>query len=765
MMTNPSCAFVSGVNSAINTTGTIQIKISTKVKFCTIAILFIISLSPLFSLFAVNILNKNENTRGISEQNEENNHERDFVQNANSDDINIISPENRIYTAPMSGYYPATYTFENDVVGGDPTGWSVSEPGGSTVNVIAEKEGHSKVVEIYNAPHYGSGIPILSVPDLVTGTVEFWILNPDTSHRRLFMIRDGPTNIHVFMAFWEDGSIRVYTDGYQTVSATYAANQWQHVKIEWDCTTDWHLWIDGDSQDDGSGFGWFQASRPPTTMDRLYFKAYDYGQTFYFDDFGCSWDPNYELGDNTREGLLLDFETDIDLVWMGYSLDEQATKTILGDTVIPFPYGGPHTIQVFGEDSLGTVYESDIRSFTTEETEDYTSPIIEINYIGGDYTDANQGKWNIFAYDEESGINEDTIRILIDGNYVGDVLGDYEVPNTLGEHIIYVEVENNDPNNPLLGADSDSIIIVDDDISPPVISYIYTGDGTDGNPGEIIVSASDESRLSVDPSGTYTVSNSLGIHEFIFSATDTDNDRVGDSATTTIAVSINIIDDDISSPVLSNFIITDDIQEVHVSFTAIDDSGDDDQGISLIKVYIDDELTITHIPMVTETVFEFNIPNDWILELGTHLVKIEVWDADNDRINDSLSTITTGTFEITLEDVKQFVLWEIDQLIDNVDLSSEDCWRNPELNRKVTMVEKLAELEVLVSNDELSDAYDKLLHDIKPKLTGLKTDENEDPWGNGVFNNPWVICEDLQEKFRIDSNDILSHIRLIIENT
>ena len=43
-----------------------------------------------------------------------------------------------------------------------------------------------------------------------------------------------------------------------------------------------------------------------------------------------------------------------------------------------------------------------------------------------------------------------------------------------------------------------------------------------------------------------------------------------------------------------------------------------------------------------------------------------------------------------------------------------------------------------------------------PKLTGLKTDENEDPWGNGVFNNPWVTYEALQDEFRLDCNVILS---------
>ncbi len=47
-----------------------------------------------------------------------------------------------------------------------------------------------------------------------------------------------------------------------------------------------------------------------------------------------------------------------------------------------------------------------------------------------------------------------------------------------------------------------------------------------------------------------------------------------------------------------------------------------------------------------------------------------------------------------------------------------------------------------------SAAYDMLLHDLKPKLTGLKTDEHEVPWGKGVFNNPWVTGAALQWQFR-----------------
>ncbi len=54
-------------------------------------------------------------------------------------------------------------------------------------------------------------------------------------------------------------------------------------------------------------------------------------------------------------------------------------------------------------------------------------------------------------------------------------------------------------------------------------------------------------------------------------------------------------------------------------------------------------------------------------------------------------------------------------------------------------------------------------YDLKPKLTGLKTDEHEVPLGNGVFNNPWVTGAALQEQFRVWANDLLQGIEDIQE--
>ena len=208
--------------------------------------------------------------------------------------------------------------------------------------------------------------------------------------------------------------------------------------------------------------------------------------------------------------------------------------------------------------------------------------------------------------------------------------------------------------------------------------------------------------------------------------------------------------------------ILHDIHDVNISFNALDDSIGDDQGIGEIKIFLDNNSIFNYTPIPTESIFDFSLSNDWIMEIGSHQVKIEVWDADDDRLGDSLLTVVSGTFEITLNKMKEFVVWEIDRLIKEIQSSSDEYWRNPLNNRKLTMINKINELKEFISSNDFEDAYNKIFHDIKPKLTGLKTDEYENLWGNGVFNNPWVISSDFNEEFRLNSNQILTYIAILI---
>lgn len=98
----------------------------------------------------------------------------------------------------------------------------------------------------------------------------------------------------------------------------------------------------------------------------------------------------------------------------------------------------------------------------------------------------------------------------------------------------------------------------------------------------------------------------------------------------------------------------------------------------------------------------------------------------------------------------------LEELGQAVDESPNDAWREPADNRKQAMLEKIDEAIILCEAEVYQELYDKLLHDIKPKLTGLKTDENEEPWGNGIFNNPWVTNNDLQEAFQLACNELLN---------
>jgi len=63
------------------------------------------------------------------------------------------------------------------------------------------------------------------------------------------------------------------------------------------------------------------------------------------------------------------------LDWKGYSLDGQSNKTVLGNITIPMPTDGGHNIRIFGNDTMGTMYESDLRYFTVNTI----PPLININ--------------------------------------------------------------------------------------------------------------------------------------------------------------------------------------------------------------------------------------------------------------------------------------------------------------------------------------------------------------------------------------------------
>jgi len=84
-----------------------------------------------------------------------------------------------------------------------------------------------------------------------------------------------------------------------------------------------------------------------------------------------------------------------------------------------------------------------------------------------------------------------------------------------------------------------------------------------------------------------------------------------------------------------------------------------------------------------------------------------------------------------------FAKYELSTLTTMLNATSSSSWSR--LCQKQVILDKIGIVCELLDGGDYSLAYDKLLHDIKPKLTGLKMDENGEPWGNGAFKHPWIV--------------------------
>jgi hypothetical protein len=295
--------------------------------------------------------------------------------------IEIVTPENRTYTEPDRGFYLNTYGFEDDEIGSNPNGWEITS-GAGTGEVISEMMGHSRVLDLYDT---SSSLEIWGVQTWEQpqsyGTVELWFYMSDFSKRVTFYCIDTVSDTGPVSLLWR-GDLSVWKYAVGNTWYTYSGLPdpiagWNHLTIHFERTT-------GNYQGLSQNY-WkavlndYVASQRQLRYNfnpnqiRIASCTSHYNYHIYVDAIGYSWDPNYSTGDDLKEGLLLSYDTNITLAWQRYSLDGASIKTIFGNTVIPFPVNGKHTIRVFGNDSLGNPYESNLRYFSIDSTIPYIS--------------------------------------------------------------------------------------------------------------------------------------------------------------------------------------------------------------------------------------------------------------------------------------------------------------------------------------------------------------------------------------------------------
>lgn len=328
--------------------------------------------------------------------------------------------------------------------------------------------------------------------------------------------------------------------------------------------------------------------------------------------------------------------------------------------------------------------------------DDTTPPNYTIDYVGFNQ-DGNPGKWEINVFDEEEGL--DNVRILVDNNEIisdqnldGILSKSYSisVPKELGLHEIEIEVKNNDKDweeDQEFVSSNALVYITDDDTTPPVINLNYIGSGFDNNPGyfewnawdvdsglieievRITYSSTDGSEdfeisFPGSSTGKWDIPSNLGYYTLAIFARDSDDDRtlLVDSLTTQLTNQQEIIDDDIGSPELSDLEITPGIFEINISLVAIDESG-----IKNITLLINGEV-IEPISLIQNgDAYFFTVSNNWLFEKGFSEVEVLVEDSDDDRPNDSLISSISGSFKNILNQMYEYVDWQVEELKDFIE--------------------------------------------------------------------------------------------------
>lgn len=314
--------------------------------------------------------------------------------------ISITTPNEINYKRAMDGYFLGTYGFENDDHWGHPQDWVVEELAGggnpppcdvrienmldaNFDGVPDDYPAHKKVLRLADASNE-NWLSLAKVwqqfdSSQSSGTIEFWFRTDWADHKTYMLIHQEPfTDYQIWLEV--DNKKLQYRNsgdtGYINTEYSIENNLWYHFRISFECDNGnydglspdcFNVYVNGESVINDAPF----TGGGVDGLDKLIFQTHgvDWWYSSFFDAVGYSWDPEYKVGDNLLQGLLLDFEPD-DYISIYYQLDNLGVFPILGDTVIPF-YLDEHTIRVIGKDASGNHYYSDLLQFSC-----FLSPLI-----------------------------------------------------------------------------------------------------------------------------------------------------------------------------------------------------------------------------------------------------------------------------------------------------------------------------------------------------------------------------------------------------
>jgi len=242
--------------------------------------------------------------------------------------------------------------------------------------------------------------------------------------------------------------------------------------------------------------------------------------------------------------------------------------------------------------------------------------------------------------------------------------GSIAIPNSLGGHTLDITATDVAGN---LATDSESVTILDDDATAPIITVTYAGSNLDSDAGTWTITLSDpesaatatynldnSSAVSINEGTTIVnVPNSLGSHTITVDATNNDNDRPGDEETSTASDSQSISDDDTTAPAITNVQVksiwtpntyTKDTDTVTITATITDL----ESGIGAVSVDGSNLGSASNIPMLNigGSTYQATLIVSTAGDNGIKSITIYATNNDDDRPGDEETSSAQGSITV-----------------------------------------------------------------------------------------------------------------------
>ncbi|MFX1477393.1 MAG: PKD domain-containing protein, partial [Promethearchaeota archaeon] len=223
------------------------------------------------------------------------------------------------FTPDGSGDYPATYSFEADSSGTDPTDWVDTSDSYADGHVDDNYLSHKKILHLDDDYTYGRYRYRNDWPGGVQdyGTVEFWYCPQDASNGGIIYLQE--FQVASMIRLYIQNDLWKYDPGSGWITIpnvpTPSDNTWQHVRIDFESTTGSYMELSQYKFEitiDGVQSGTLDFYSNQGDFDSLYFWSVMAPTTDnWVDAVGYSWDSNYTIGDNINDNSLLNYTVNL----------------------------------------------------------------------------------------------------------------------------------------------------------------------------------------------------------------------------------------------------------------------------------------------------------------------------------------------------------------------------------------------------------------------------------------------------------------------